>query len=145
MAFLFISIFYQERGQIRKEKPTFTKEIAKCDPLSVCLLISAFTCLLLALQWADITYAWSDSHVYGCLLGFGLLLAVFSFVQIWKREKYAFLKAIPGQTTNLFLVRSFRSVYSLNALWRLAAPSSSSSLWKLVYSSTIYLSTFRPS
>ncbi|KAK0506868.1 hypothetical protein JMJ35_010722 [Cladonia borealis] len=86
VAFLFISILYQEGGQIRKKKPAFTKGIAKCDLISVCLLISAFICLLLALQWADITYAWSDSHVYGCLLGFGLLLGAFIFVQIWKTD-----------------------------------------------------------
>lgn len=51
------------------------------------LLISAFVCLLLALQWAGINYRWSDSRVLGCLLGFGLLTLTFLGIQVWRKDR----------------------------------------------------------
>ena len=43
-------------------------------------------CLLLALQWGGTTYKWSNSKVWGCLLGFGLLIITFTGIQFWKGD-----------------------------------------------------------
>ncbi len=60
----------------------------KLDPLGICFLISAFVCLSLALQWAVVTYPWSDPKVWGCILGFALLLSAFFADQLYKKEEY---------------------------------------------------------
>ncbi|TAQ84789.1 hypothetical protein B7494_g6895 [Chlorociboria aeruginascens] len=49
--------------------------------LRALILIAAMVCLLLALQWGGNDYPWSNSRVYGCLIGFGLLLALFIALQ----------------------------------------------------------------
>ncbi len=49
-------------------------------------MICAIVCLLLALQWGGTTYPWSNSKVWGCLLGFGLLMTVFTGIQLWKGD-----------------------------------------------------------
>ena len=65
--------------------------IAKCDPLGILLLISAFVCLLFVLEWAEITYPWSDAHVWGCLLGFLFLMSAFIVLQVWHKDKSVLL------------------------------------------------------
>lgn len=47
----------------------------------------AIVCLLLALQWGGSVYPWHDSKVWGCLLGFGLLIAVFIVIQIKRGDR----------------------------------------------------------
>jgi hypothetical protein len=54
--------------------------------LGAFFLICAIVCLLLALQWGGTTYPWSDSKVWGCILGFGLLISLFTAVQLWKGD-----------------------------------------------------------
>ena len=54
------------------------------DPLQ--FLITAIVCLLLALQWGGITYSWRNSRVWGCLLGFFLLISTFTAIQLYKGE-----------------------------------------------------------
>jgi hypothetical protein len=63
----------------------------KLDILGICLLIAAFICLTLALQWGGTTYAWSNPRVWSCLLGFGLLISAFVADQIWMEDGYGSL------------------------------------------------------
>jgi hypothetical protein len=65
---------------------TFKQKIGNIDLLGAFFLISAIVCLLLALQWGGVTYPWKSSRVYGCLIGFGLVLIVFIAIQLKKRE-----------------------------------------------------------
>lgn len=46
------------------------------------------TCLVLALQWGGTVYPWSNSRVWGLLLGFGLLTILFVGLQIRGKEEY---------------------------------------------------------
>lgn len=61
---------------------TFKEKIRQIDLLGAFLLICAVVCLLLALQWGGTTYPWSNSKVWGCLLGFGLIISIFIALQI---------------------------------------------------------------
>lgn len=61
---------------------TFKEKIRQIDLLGAFLLICAIVCLLLALQWGGTTYPWSNSKVWGCLLGFGLIISIFIALQI---------------------------------------------------------------
>ena len=69
------------------------------DLLGAFFLICGIVCLLLALQWGGITYAWSDSRVWGCLLGFGLIIAVFIALQFWRGESATIPPRIISQRT----------------------------------------------
>jgi hypothetical protein len=52
------------------------------DIVGTILLTAAFASFFLALQWGGTTFAWSDSGVWGCLLGFGLMISAFIILQI---------------------------------------------------------------
>lgn len=63
------------------------QKVRRIDFGGAFLLIAAFVCLLLALQWGGSTYAWSDSKVWGCLLGFGLIMLAFITLQIYLQDR----------------------------------------------------------
>ena len=78
---------------------TFTQKLGQMDLLGALFLICAIVCLLLALQWGGTTYAWSDSKVWGCLLGFGLLILVFIVIQFWRGDQATIPPRIMKQRT----------------------------------------------
>ncbi|PVH98325.1 MFS general substrate transporter, partial [Periconia macrospinosa] len=62
------------------------QKLRQLDLLGAALLLGATSCLNLALQWGGISYPWSDSKVFGCLIGFGLLLITFLYLQFRGKE-----------------------------------------------------------
>ena len=60
---------------------TFKEKINQIDLGGAFLLICGIVCLLLALQWGGTTYPWHDSKVWGCILGFGLIIGCFIALQ----------------------------------------------------------------
>ncbi|KAG9845679.1 putative major facilitator superfamily transporter, partial [Aureobasidium melanogenum] len=74
--------FFFENPERRHANMTFKEKMKQIDLLGALLLICAIVCLLLALQWGGTTYPWSNSKVWGCLLGFGLLISIFIALQI---------------------------------------------------------------
>lgn len=63
------------------------ERILEIDLLGALFLICAIVCLLLALQWGGTTYPWKNSKVWGCLLGFGLLIIVFIAQQFRRGDR----------------------------------------------------------
>lgn len=61
--------------------------IRNIDIVGSALLICAIVSLLLALQWGGFAYPWSDSRVWGTLLGFGLTISAFFVVQSYQGER----------------------------------------------------------
>lgn len=57
------------------------EKFKQIDLVGAFVLMGAIVCLLLALQWGGTTYAWSDSKIWGCFLGFGLILILFVVIQ----------------------------------------------------------------
>jgi hypothetical protein len=72
------------------ESLAFKEKMRRLDFIGATLLIGCIVCLLLALQWGGSMYPWSDSKVWGCLLGFGLLLVAFVLSQAIDQAKYVF-------------------------------------------------------
>ncbi|RGP81048.1 hypothetical protein FLONG3_837 [Fusarium longipes] len=68
-----------------KEKPVKEK-ILGLGLKSAVLLAGTLVCLFLALQNGGSVYPWSDSRVWGCFIGFGLLLILFTYIQIRQGE-----------------------------------------------------------
>ncbi|KAF2705149.1 MFS general substrate transporter [Pleomassaria siparia CBS 279.74] len=64
----------------------WVQKIRQLDLPGAALLLGATSCLNLALQWGGIVYPWSDSKVFGCLIGFGLLLVTFLYLQFRGKE-----------------------------------------------------------
>jgi hypothetical protein len=84
------------------------RKILEIDLIGAFFLICAIISLLLALQWGGTTYPWSDSKVWGCILGFVLLIAIFIGQQFWRKDRATIPPRIFGQRTVLFC-----SLYSL--------------------------------
>ncbi|CAI7611049.1 unnamed protein product [Penicillium manginii] len=65
----------------------WSQKLRQLDLPGATLLLGATSCLNLALQWGGIVYPWSDAKVFGCLIGFSLLLVVFVGLQFrWKKS-----------------------------------------------------------
>jgi hypothetical protein len=58
------------------------QKIKELDILGAMFLIGAIVCLLLALQWGGIQKPWHSSEVWGCFIGFGLLIIIFIIIQL---------------------------------------------------------------
>ncbi|KAI7764040.1 hypothetical protein LZL87_006422 [Fusarium oxysporum] len=77
---------------------------------SAVILAGALICLFLALQWGGTKHPWSDSRVWGCLVGFGLLLTLFVYMQIRQGEAALIRPRIISQRS-VFLGCLFSALY----------------------------------
>ena len=64
------------------------QKLARLELPGALLLLAAFVCLLLALQWGGTTFPWSSAKVWGCLFAFALLLAIFIGLQVYLKDRY---------------------------------------------------------
>ncbi|KAH6678285.1 major facilitator superfamily domain-containing protein [Halenospora varia] len=97
------SVFFFFKPPPRKDTGLSVKQrILDIDLIGAFFLICSIVCLLLALQWGGTTYPWKDSKVWGCLLGFGLLIIVFIAQQFRRGERATIPPRILGQRTVLF-------------------------------------------
>jgi hypothetical protein len=67
-----------------QETITVREKILRMDLPGAIVVLGAVLCYLLALQWGGTSRPWSSSHVYGLLIGFGLLLTLFVGVEWWQ-------------------------------------------------------------
>ncbi|PQE06403.1 hypothetical protein CJF32_00002433 [Rutstroemia sp. NJR-2017a WRK4] len=80
---------------------TVKQRILEIDLLGALFLMGAIICLLLALQWGGSTYPWHSSKVWGCLLGFGLLIIIFIIQQFRRGDRATIPPRIFRQRTVL--------------------------------------------
>ncbi|KAK6594315.1 efflux pump antibiotic resistance [Botrytis cinerea] len=80
---------------------TVKQRILEIDLVGAAFLMGAIISLLLALQWGGSKYPWSNSKVWGCLLGFGLLIIVFIVQQFRRGERATIPPRIFSQRTVL--------------------------------------------
>ena len=78
---------------------TFKDKVKQIDLFGAFCLICGIVCLLLALQWGGSTYPWHDSKVWGCILGFGLIIVVFIALQFKLGERATIPPKILTQRT----------------------------------------------
>lgn len=69
-----------------KLEGTFLEKINKFDPVGIFLVTPGLICLLLALQWGGVTYAWNSSMVIALLVMGAVLLVAFALWQWWLGE-----------------------------------------------------------
>ncbi|KAM7203150.1 MFS general substrate transporter [Naviculisporaceae sp. PSN 640] len=87
--------------QKNHEGMSLKERIWKLDLLGASVFIPGIVCLLLALQWGGVEYAWSDSKVWGCLLGFVLIMVCFVGTQVWRGDEATIPPRIIKQRTIL--------------------------------------------
>ena len=82
-AALAIHIFFLHipKENLQLKPTTLREKIHRLDPIGTFFFLPAIICLLLALQWGGLTYAWSDARIIVLLLLFALCFAVFVFIQ----------------------------------------------------------------
>jgi len=81
-------VFFFFTNPERKYSHIPVKERLKnIDTVGAVFLICAIVSLLLALQWGGFTYPWSKSKVWGILLGFFLMIAVFIGIQVVQKDR----------------------------------------------------------
>ena len=73
--------FFFKNPEREHTSMTFKEKLRHIDLGGAFLLICGIVCLLLALQWGGTTYPWRSSKVWGCILGFGLIIALFIALQ----------------------------------------------------------------
>jgi MFS family permease len=93
-------VFFFFTNPPRAHASMSTKEKFKqVDVVGAVLLICSIVCLLLALQWGGSVYPWSDSKVWGCFLGFGLLILIFIGLQFYLKDRATIPPRIASQRT----------------------------------------------
>ncbi|RDW64262.1 hypothetical protein BP5796_10764 [Coleophoma crateriformis] len=89
-----------------------TEKLIRLDPLGAMLLTSSLVCLFLALQWGGTELPWSNSRVWGCLVGFALLAILFFALQVVRKEKATIPLRILNQRT-VIVSCAFSCLYSV--------------------------------
>lgn len=89
VAFVLIGLNFKDQQKLADgSRVSFGEEFKKLDLGGVALLMSAFVCFILALQWGGVKYPWSNSRVWGCIVGFGLLSMTFLVLQVFLGSKW---------------------------------------------------------
>lgn len=81
---LLVFLKLKERPAYRYE--TTTSIIKKLDLGGTTLFVAGIICVLLALQWGGVKYAWSDARIIALFVLFGVLLIAFIGLQIVLKE-----------------------------------------------------------
>lgn len=68
------------------QKASLKEQFHQLDPIGTALFIPSIVCLLLALQWGGINYAWSNARIIVLLILAGVLFIAFIGVQTWRQE-----------------------------------------------------------
>ncbi|KAL0254693.1 hypothetical protein SLS55_009216 [Diplodia seriata] len=103
LAAFIILIWFQAPKKAKPVEAPLLEKFYQMDPLGTFVLLAAFICLILALQWGGTTKSWSDSEVIGTLVGFGVLIGIFIAVEIWLDHRALLVPRLMKQKTIAFL------------------------------------------
>jgi MFS family permease len=109
-------LFENPAGQKISTENLKTKLIAM-NPLGLGAFIGSIVCLLLALQWGGVTYAWSSGRVVAVLVVFAVSFVLFWVLEIWKRDQAVFPgRVILHPTVILSLVYGFCTAAAISVM-----------------------------
>ena len=78
--------FILDRTKRTEHEMPLLRRLRKLDPAGSVLLAASLVCLFLALQYLSSAIPASNARVYGCLIGFGILVVAFVGMQIYGAE-----------------------------------------------------------
>ncbi|EKG15453.1 Tetracycline resistance protein TetA/multidrug resistance protein MdtG, partial [Macrophomina phaseolina MS6] len=88
-----IAILFKAPDAAKPAEAPLLEKILQMDPLGCCLICAAGACYLMALEWGGAAKAWSNSEVYGLLIGFVLIAGAFIFNNFWIQGERGLLQA----------------------------------------------------
>jgi hypothetical protein len=62
------------------------ERVKEFDLYGTIVFIPAIICLLLALQWGGTQYPWGSGRIIALFVVFGVLIAIFIVIQVWKQD-----------------------------------------------------------
>jgi MFS family permease len=71
----------------------------KLDPIGTTMFVPSVVCLLLALQWGDVQYTWSNGRVIALLVVFGISFLAFIALQVYLGDNATVPARIAKQRT----------------------------------------------
>lgn len=78
---------------------TWLQFLWNLDPVGQVLFLPSIICVLIALQWAGTTYAWSNARVIVLMVLFAILLIVFIVNELWMGSKATIPPKVASQRT----------------------------------------------
>lgn len=90
----FIIFFFKAPKRVCARAAGWRAQLGQFDLLGTLFFVPAVVCLLLALQWGGSKYPWSNGRVISLFVIFGLSMAFFVAIQIWKRDNTTVLPRI---------------------------------------------------
>ena len=85
-----------------RPKESLSVIFRRLDPAGTLIFVPAIVCLLLALQWGGVTYAWSDGRIIALFIVFGVLLLLFIGIQIYGQDNATVPPRVASQRTIAF-------------------------------------------
>ena len=70
----------------KHEKLTIVQQLNRLDPIGTAIFFPSIVCLLLALQWGGVNYAWGSGRIIALLVLFGTSFIAFVGVQLWRKD-----------------------------------------------------------
>ena len=70
-----------------KASDTWLGRVNQLDPLGFMLIGPSTICLLFAVQWGGVKYAWNDGRIIALFVVFGVLCLAFITTQVWLKDK----------------------------------------------------------
>ena len=86
---MLVTIFLLKIPDQKLEPPAegWYGKIKQLDPIGTLVFLPAIICLVLALQWGGVEYAWKNVRIIVLIVLSVVLLAVFVGVQVWKGDE----------------------------------------------------------
>jgi hypothetical protein len=81
-----IAFFFKSPTKETQSLLTFREKIRRLDLDGLAVFIPGIICLLLALQWGGVVYAWNSARIIVLFTLGGILLAIFIVMQFFKGE-----------------------------------------------------------
>ena len=86
LAFAVIVVFFNSPQRKAEAKVTWKERTNQLDLWGTAVFLPAIVSLLLALQWGGSKYPWSNGRIIALFVVFGVLIAIFIGVQVWKGD-----------------------------------------------------------
>ena len=124
VVFLLILVLKIDSTAMQQEPSTWREKINRLDPIGTLFFLPSIICLLLALQWGGVVYAWSNARIIVLLVVFALCFIAFLIVQRWKGKKatvpgYIFFNRniIAGACFSFFIFGSLITLFYFIPIW----------------------------
>lgn len=82
-----------------RPKQTWPQLLWSLDPVGQILFLTSITCVLVALQWAGTSYAWSSGRIIALVTIFAILLVAFVINELWMGSEATIPPKVASQRT----------------------------------------------